>query len=216
MSLKKDSRGSHRVWSVRTLVNLSVESVWNLHLAAWAVPLASSSAVTNNARVVLFIIGRAKAKQEGLKRKKLKQQAKLEKAKLEKLLFDNVRAEEPVKQAKQEQAKHEELEKTRLEHEQTKQEEAGKIRLELEQAKNTAPKELAQLADEHGDDLFLLKLSLNLSKRKGAAVAREEDGWTASFDQDFHSVPAGLKKIIDAQQEELGKVTLKEVLGDMS
>ncbi len=39
---------------------------------------------------------------------------------------------------------------------------------------------------------------------------------TASFDQDYHSVPAGLKKIIDAQHAELAKITLKEVLEDRS
>lgn len=39
---------------------------------------------------------------------------------------------------------------------------------------------------------------------------------TASFDQDNHSVPAGLKKIMDAQHAELAKITLKEVLEDRS
>lgn len=39
---------------------------------------------------------------------------------------------------------------------------------------------------------------------------------TASFDQDYHSVPEGLKKIMDAQHAELAKVTLKEVLEDGS
>lgn len=39
---------------------------------------------------------------------------------------------------------------------------------------------------------------------------------SASFDQGSATVPTKLKGIIDAQREELGKVTLKEVLGDMS
>ncbi len=141
-------------------------------------------------RVVLFIIGRAKTKQERLERKKLEQQArqeqtkqaKAEKVKLEKLIFGTVQTEEQIKQTKIEkkrikQAKHEELEKMKLEQEKARHAELEKIRLELEQAKQEELEkirlELEQAKQEELEKIKLEQAKLEKGKEKEQTIKWE-------------------------------------------
>ncbi len=157
-------------------------------------------------RAVLFIIGRAKTKQERLERKNPElqtrreqtKQAGLEKVKLENLLFDTVQTEEQIKQEglekirlEQEQAKHEELEKIRLELEQSKNEELEKIKLELEQAKHEE----------------LEKIRLELEQAKHAELGKIKQELEQTKNEELEKIRLELEQ---AKYEELEKIRLEQ------